>query len=56
MLRLYIGNKNYSSWSFRPWIALTGCGIPFEERLIPLFFQSREKRGANATKGSFFGI
>ncbi|MBC7151612.1 MAG: glutathione S-transferase family protein [Rhizobium sp.] len=37
---LYIGNKNYSSWSFRPWIALTGCGIPFEERLIPFDFEA----------------
>ena len=37
---LYIGNKNYSSWSFRPWIALTGCGIPFEERLIPFDFDA----------------
>lgn len=37
-LTLYIGNKNYSSWSFRPWIALTACGIAFEERLIPFDF------------------
>jgi glutathione S-transferase len=33
---LIIGNKNYSSWSFRPWIALKATGIAFEERLIPL--------------------
>jgi glutathione S-transferase len=37
---LYIGNKNYSSWSFRPWVALTGCNIPFEERLIPFDFDA----------------
>lgn len=37
-LILYIGNKNYSSWSFRPWIALTAAGIPFEEVLIPFDF------------------
>lgn len=37
-LTLYIGNKNYSSWSFRPWIALEGCGIAFEEMLIPFDF------------------
>ncbi|MBB3286394.1 MULTISPECIES: glutathione S-transferase family protein [unclassified Rhizobium] len=37
-LTLYIGNKNYSSWSFRPWIALEGCGIAFEEVLIPFDF------------------
>lgn len=35
MLRLYIGNKNYSSWSFRPWIGMTVAGIPFEEVLVP---------------------
>ncbi|TAU85801.1 glutathione S-transferase family protein [Rhizobium leguminosarum] len=32
---LYIANKNYSSWSFRPWMALTGAGVDFEEVLIP---------------------
>ncbi|WP_349956668.1 glutathione S-transferase family protein [Rhizobium sp. ZPR3] len=37
-LSLYIGNKNYSSWSFRPWIALEGCGVAFEEVLIPFDF------------------
>jgi len=33
---LVIGNKNYSSWSMRPWLALAGRGIPFAEVLIPL--------------------
>jgi glutathione S-transferase len=33
---LYIGNKNYSSWSLRPWLALHLAGIEFEEVLIPL--------------------
>jgi glutathione S-transferase len=33
---LYIGNKNYSSWSLRPWLALTWGGIAFEERVIAL--------------------
>ena len=31
MLKLYIGNKNYSSWSMRPWVLLTQTGIPVEE-------------------------
>jgi glutathione S-transferase len=31
MLRLVIGNKNYSSWSMRPWVLLTQAAIPFEE-------------------------
>jgi glutathione S-transferase len=30
-LTLVIGNKNYSSWSMRPWVALTAFGIPFTE-------------------------
>ncbi len=35
-LQLVIGNKNYSSWSLRPWMALTMAGIPFRETVIPL--------------------
>lgn len=34
MLKLYIGNKNYSSWSMRPWVLLTQVGIPFEEVMV----------------------
>ncbi len=34
MLQLVIGNKNYSSWSMRPWVLLRQLGIPFEERLL----------------------
>ncbi|HSN39151.1 MAG TPA: glutathione S-transferase family protein [Burkholderiales bacterium] len=34
--KLAIGNKNYSSWSMRPWVLLRQAGIPFEE--IPLWF------------------
>lgn len=30
-MQLYIGNKNYSSWSMRPWVLLTNAGIPFDE-------------------------
>lgn len=36
MLKLVIGNKNYSSWSMRPWIAMRVAGIPFEETVISL--------------------
>ena len=35
MLRLYIGNKNYSSWSLRPWILMKTLGVSFEECLVP---------------------
>ncbi|MCR8958682.1 glutathione S-transferase family protein [Variovorax sp. S2] len=31
MRKLYIGNKNYSSWSMRPWVLMKQAGIPFEE-------------------------
>ena len=34
MLKLYIGNKNYSSWSMRPWVLLKQCGIEFEEVMV----------------------
>ena len=34
MLKLYIGNKNYSSWSMRPWVLLTQAGIEFEEIMV----------------------
>jgi glutathione S-transferase len=39
-LTLVIGNKNYSSWSMRPWVLLRGRGIPFRERMLK--FESRE--------------
>jgi glutathione S-transferase len=35
-LILIIGNKNYSSWSLRPWILMTQLGVPFKEKLIQL--------------------
>ena len=38
MLTLHIGNKNYSSWSLRPWLALREAGIAFEERRLRLDF------------------
>src|SRR5689334_8141927 len=50
-LKLIIGNKNYSSWSMRPWIAMTATGIPFEETIISLYVEGspekiREHSGA----------
>ncbi len=35
-LQLIIGNKNYSSWSLRPWLAMKVAGLAFEETVIPL--------------------
>ena len=39
MFELYIANKNYSSWSLRPWVLMKELQIPFKEHLIP-FTQS----------------
>jgi glutathione S-transferase len=36
-LTLVIGNKNYSSWSLRPWILMKHLGLEFQELLIPLY-------------------
>jgi glutathione S-transferase len=35
MYDLYIGNKNYSTWSLRPWVLLRTLGIPFREVVVP---------------------
>src|SRR3974377_1580905 len=43
-LKLVIGNKNYSSWSLRPWIAMKVAGIPFEEEIIPLYEPGSRER------------
>ncbi len=37
-MHLIIGNKNYSSWSMRPWVLLKAFGIPFEERKLRFDF------------------
>lgn len=37
-LKLYVGNKNYSSWSMRPWLALKAAGVDFEDQLIQFDF------------------
>jgi glutathione S-transferase len=36
-MKLYIGNKNYSSWSLRGWLACKQSGLPFEEIVVPLY-------------------
>ena len=35
MYVLHIANKNYSSWSLRPWVLMRTLDVPFEERLTP---------------------
>ena len=43
-LTLVIGNKNYSSWSLRPWFLLTAFDIPFTELRIPLYEADSQQR------------
>jgi glutathione S-transferase len=43
-LRLVIGNKNYSSWSLRPWIAMKAAGLAFDETVIPLYEPGSRER------------
>ncbi len=44
MLKLVIGNKTYSSWSLRGWLACKLSGVPFEEVVVPLYDAEWEKR------------
>ena len=44
MLKLIIGNKAYSSWSLRGWLAVKQSGLPFEEITVPLFDAEWDKR------------
>jgi glutathione S-transferase len=43
-MELVIGNKNYSSWSLRPWLLLSHFDIPFEEIKVPLFEENTHQR------------
>ena len=43
-LTLVIGNKNYSSWSMRPWLMLKGAGLAFAEVNIPLYTGAADKQ------------
>ncbi len=45
MYTLYIANKNYSTWSLRPWVLMRTLGIEFQEQLVPL--------GSRAEAGGF---
>lgn len=36
-LTIYLGNRNYSSWSLRPWLVLKRIGVAFDEIVIPLY-------------------
>ena len=43
-MKLIIGNRAYSSWSMRGWLALKQSGIEFEELVVPLFDEAWEQR------------
>ncbi|MGN6620396.1 MAG: glutathione S-transferase family protein [Sphingomonas sp.] len=44
MLKLIIGNKAYSSWSLRGWLACKQSGLPFEEVVVPLYNADWDQR------------
>ncbi|MFO1431556.1 MAG: glutathione S-transferase family protein [Candidatus Competibacteraceae bacterium] len=51
-LCIYLGNKNYSSWSLRAWLPLKQTGVPFREVIIPLSqADSREQLRAHSPSG-----
>ena len=50
MLKLIIGNKAYSSWSLRGWLAVKQSGLPFEEITVPMF----DEEWARRTQGDEF--
>lgn len=43
-VKLVIGNKNYSSWSLRGWLACKQSGLPFEEITVPLYGEDWDER------------
>ncbi len=46
-MKLILGNKNYSSWSLRGWLAAKQSGLPFEEIMVPLFGEDWDERKKN---------
>jgi glutathione S-transferase len=50
-MKLVIGNKNYSSWSFRPWIAMKVAGLPFDEEVISLYVDGSREQILKASPG-----
>jgi len=48
-LKLIIGNKNYSSWSLRAWLAMTVAGIGFEEVLVPFGTEAFKQQVVSGT-------
>jgi len=51
-LKLYIGNKNYSSWSLRPWLVLRKSELPFDEEIIQLDIPGYKEKLAALSKAA----
>ena len=43
-LKLIVGNKNYSSWSFRPWLGMKVAKIAFDEEVISLYVEGSKEQ------------
>jgi glutathione S-transferase len=43
-MKLVVGNRNYSSWSMRPWIGLKAAGIAFDEEVISLYVDGSKEQ------------
>ena len=54
-MKLIIGNRAYSSWSMRGWLALKHAGIEFEELVVPLFDEQWEQRREGDEFAASFG-
>ena len=56
-MKLIIGNKNYSSWSLRGWLAVKQSGLAFEEITVPLYgddWDSRKKQSEDIALGVLY--
>lgn len=49
MYELYIANKNYSTWSLRPWVLMRALDIPFNEKVVPLGDPAQDFKGFSPT-------
>ena len=47
-MKLIVGNKAYSSWSMRGWLAVRQSGLPFEELVVPLYDEEWDRRRGGA--------
>ncbi len=56
MLHLVVGNKNYSSWSLRAWLALAEIGAPFDETVIPLYVDNWSEKILKHSKAGLVPI